>query len=376
MSLSEYTLPRTRLLNWKYIRRFDWLLLLSMLALVVFGVLLIRGVELNSIDEGRVWRQSVYAGVGLAAFVLATLVDYRLWGRFWRVIYVGMIGMLLLVLVVGGSFGGARSSFDLGLFRVQPAELAKVALVLVLAKYMADHDMRRFKHVVVSLVLVLVPMALIVVEPDLGGALLLPPIWLVMAFLAGMRVWHLGGLGLGGLAVVPLGLRFLEDYQRERIINFLDPTPDAAGGGYNTIQALIAIGSGGWWGQGYGQGLQSQLHYLRQRYTDYIFSVMAEEFGFVGVFIFFSLIIFLLFRVLRAGKQANDQFGQLVAVGVAATLFIQTGLNVGVNLNLVPTTGQTLPFISYGGSSLMTFMFSLGLIQSILMRRKTLNFER
>lgn len=363
------------MINWKYLRRFDWLLLLAMLGLIAFGIWIIAGIEANSIYEQRVYRQTIYALAGLGAFLVGVLIDYRLWGRFWVWVYAGLLAALALVLVVGGSFGGARSSFDLSVFRIQPAELAKVLLVLALAKYMADHDMRHMRHVLVSIGLTLIPMALIVIEPDLGGALMLAPTWLIMAFIAGMRLWHIGSLGLLGVATVPFGLRFLEDYQIQRIVNFLDPTADASGGGYNTLQALIAIGSGGWWGQGYGRGLQSQLHYLRQRYTDYIFSVIGEELGLVGVSLFFAGVIFLIFRLLRAGKVANDQFGQLIAVGIASGVFIQTVLNVGVNLNLVPTTGQTLPFISYGGSSLMTFMFGLGVVESVVMRRQRLKFD-
>ena len=361
--------------QWKYLRRFDWLLLAAMLALAVFGALIIRGVEANSFYEGRFVRQIAYLGAGVLAFAFGAVVDYRLWGRWARWVYLGLLGSLVLVLVLGASFGGARSSFDLGLFRVQPAEFAKVLLVLVLGKYMADHDMRGLRHLLISLVITLVPAGLIAIEPDLGGALLLLPLWFVMAFVAGMRVWHMGGLALLGAACVPLSLRFLERYQIDRIVTFLDPTSDQAGGGYNTIQALIAIGSGGWFGQGYGQGMQSQLHYLRQRYTDYIFSVIAEEFGLVGVMLFFLVVILLIFRVLRAGRMAQDQYGRLIAVGIAASLFMQTILNVGVNLNVLPTTGQTLPFISYGGSSLLTFMFSLGIVESILLRRKTLKFD-
>jgi rod shape determining protein RodA len=362
-------------MNLKYLRRFDWLLLLAMLALAVFGIWMIRGVELNSFDEQRVVRQTRYLIAGLAGFIVLSIIDYRVWGRISRLVYAALLGSLALVAVIGGTFGGARSSFELGSFNVQPAEYAKVLLVVVLAKYMADHDMRDFRHVLVTLGITLIPMAMIAVQPDLGGALLLGPIWFVMAFMAGMRVWHMGSLGLVGAAAVPLSLRFLEGYQLSRIVNFLDPTADASGGGYNTIQALIAIGSGGWWGQGYGRGLQSQLHYLRQRYTDYIFSVMAEELGWIGIFAFFTVIIFLIFRILRASKLSNDMYGTLLCVGVGATLFIQTALNVSVNLNLLPTTGQTLPFISYGGSSLLTFMFSLGLVESVLVRRKTLKFD-
>ena len=363
------------MINWKYIRRFDWLLLLAALALMAFGIVMIRGVEMNAIYEARTVRQSAYAALGVVVFVAAVLIDYRFWGSLWRFIYVALLGLLGAVLVAGSAFGGARSSFDFKLFRVEPSEMAKVLLVIVLARYMADHDMRQIRHVLMTLGMTVVVMALIFVEPNLGGALLLAPVWLVMAFVAGMRIWHASTLGLAAVAAIPVGLRFLEGYQLQRIITFLDPNTDAAGNGYNTIQALIAIGSGGWTGQGYGQGIQSQLHYLRQPYTDYMFSVMAEQLGFIGMCVFVAVVTLLLLRLIRASNIATDSFGRLVAVGIAFNIFVQTALHIAVNLNLVPTTGEPLPFISFGGSSLVTFLFGLGIVESVVMRRKMLQFD-
>ncbi|MFN8483117.1 MAG: FtsW/RodA/SpoVE family cell cycle protein [Anaerolineae bacterium] len=363
------------MINWKYARRFDWLLLVTAVALMAFGIFMIRGVEMTAIYEARTVRQSAYAALGLVVFIAAVWIDYRIWARLWKVIYIGLLGLLGAVLVAGSAFGGARSSFDLKLFRVEPSEMAKVLLVIVLASYMSSHDMRQVRHLLITLGMTVVVMGLIFVEPNLGGALLLAPIWLVMAFVAGMRVWHAATLGLAAVAAIPISLRFLEGYQLDRIITFLDPSSDASGKGYNTIQALIAIGSGGWTGQGYGQGLQSQLHYLRQPYTDYMFSVMAEELGFVGVSLFIIVVTLLLLRLIRASSIATDDFGRLLAVGIAFNIFLQTALHIAVNLNLVPTTGEPLPFISFGGSSLVTFMFGLGIVESVVMRRKMLEFD-
>ena len=199
-------------INWKYARRFDWLLLVTAVALMAFGIFMIRGVEMTAIYEARTVRQSAYAALGLVVFIAAVWIDYRIWARLWKVIYVGLLGLLGAVLVAGSAFGGARSSFDLKLFRVEPSEMAKVLLVIVLASYMSSHDMRQVRHLLITLGMTVVVMGLIFVEPNLGGALLLAPIWLVMAFVAGMRVWHAATLGLAAVAAIPISLRFLEGY--------------------------------------------------------------------------------------------------------------------------------------------------------------------
>jgi rod shape determining protein RodA len=364
----------------KFWRRFDWVLLAAVVAILGYGIAVIASATLGTVTHSGTWwddvmvRQAIYAAVGLGLMLLVAAIPYRVWGSVGRVLYVGTLGVLALVLVTGKVFGGARSSFDLGVFPVQPSELAKVLIILALAKYMSDHDMRQLRHVLVSLLVVAVPAGLIYFQPDLGTVLVLGAVWIGMAYLAGVRLWHLGLIGLGGALALPVVLQSLAGYMRDRIVLFLDPGRDPLGAGYNLNQALIAIGSGGWMGRGWGSGTQSQLHFLRVRHTDYIFSVIGEELGFFGAIVLFVLLIVIVFRILRGADLARDDFGRLIASGVAIVISFQSFVNIGVNLGLLPTTGLTLPFVSYGGSSLVPLLISIGLVQSVVMRQKRMEF--
>ena len=250
-------------------------------------------------------------------------------------------------------------------------------LVLILARYFSDHreDIQHPIHLILSLFYAAIPMGLVYLQPDLGTSLILGLIWLGMAWAAGIAIWQFGLLGLGGILAAPTIWFSLKPYMRDRIIAFFNPNRDPSGESYNVIQALISIGSGGMWGKGFARGTQSQLHFLRIRQTDFIFSVYAEELGFVGGIILLVLFLLLLLRTLRAASLAGDPFGQLIACGVAAMIFSQSFVNLAVNLNLLPATGLPLPFISYGGSSLITMLIGLGLVQSIVMRHRKLEFE-
>ena len=264
----------------------------------------------------------------------------------------------------------------IGASAIQPSEIAKVIIIIGLAKLLADRDgeMDQFKNLLLSLGYVLLPMVLIYMQPNLGTALTLGFIWLTMAAVAGIRVLHLGLLTAAGVLASPLAWFTLQDYMRQRILLFINPqgNPDDY---YNVQQALISIGSGGWLGKGFGNGTQSQLHFLRVRHTDFIFSVISEELGLLGAIVLFVLFIILLWRILRIAATAQDPFGRLICVGVAAVIFFQTTINLGVNLGLMPVTGLPLPFVSYGGSSLWTFLVALGLVENVAMRHKTLDFE-
>lgn len=357
-------------------RQFDFLLLAAMLVLAGLGLAMIESATRNSagicpgVFGGCVNQQIAYGVIGLAILLVGALVDYRIWGNVARMIYLFNLFLLALVLVVGSVSGGSKGWFQFGLFRAQPAELAKVLLIITLAKYLADHDMRQMRHLLTSLVLLAIPAGLIFLEPDLGIVTVLVAIWLGMIFIAGARLWHMGLLGLAGVLGLPLALPKLPDYMVQRIVLFLDPQRDPTGAGYNIRQALIAVGSGGWMGRGYGSGSQSQLHFLLTRHTDYIFSVIGEELGFVGTVLVFVLFMVLILRILRNGSQARDTYGRLMAVGVAMMFTWQSVVNIAVNIGLMPVTGLTLPFISYGGSSLLTLMLALGLVESIALRRK------
>lgn len=355
-------------------REFDWVLLLTVIAAIGVGIAMISSAD-SWTDSACgaplpcAGRQVAYGVIGLVALFIMASLDYRFLRSLGWLSYVVALGLLVAVLGTGTVAGGSRRWFELSIVRIQPSELAKLLVTIALAKYMSDHDMRRLQHVLASFALVIVPVALVYQQPDLGTALTLLGIWACMAFVAGMRVFHIGLLSLSAGLLLPYALTMLEGYMQDRIALFLNPGQDPLGSSFSTTQALIAVGSGGWLGRGYGSGTQSQLRFLRVRHTDFIFSVLAEELGFVGALVLFALLAFLILRVVRAGHLARDDFGRLIAVGIATVILLQTFINVGVNIGLVPATGMPLPFISYGGSSLMTLLFALGLVQSVVMRR-------
>jgi rod shape determining protein RodA len=234
--------------------------------------------------------------------------------------------------------------------------------------------MGRLRYVFLSIIYVIPPMILIYLQPDLSMAVVLAVIWLVMVLMAGMRLAHLSVLGVVGILATPLIWMTMRDYMRQRLITFFVPMHDPLGSAYNINQARIAIGSGGWLGRGFAHGSQSQLHFLRVRHTDFTFSVLGEELGLVGTLLLIILLVIVLWRITRAASMARDTFGYLIACGVATTLSFQAIVNIAMNLGLLPTTGIPLPFISYGGSSLITFLIAEGLVQSVVMRYKKIEF--
>lgn len=361
-------------LNW---RRFDFTLLLATMLLLIYGVAMVYSATLNVPSyEDYPLRQAVYGLMGLLLLLLAAAFDYRLLTSLQWLIYGGMLVSLGAVAMMGQVRGGASAWFDVGLVFVQPAEIAKVLFAVAFAQYLSSHheDLERPQWVAGAFVLLLLPAALIYLQPDLGGAVVLLVIGAVMLFTADLP-WRyiLTSVALAGLAV-PVIWANLEDYMRQRILIFLDPAsdPDAS---FNIAQALISIGNGGWLGKGFARGSQSQLHFLRVRYADFIFSVIAEELGFVGAIILMSLLFIVIWRLCMIADQARDYFGRLIVVGVMTMILFQTAVSIGMNLGLLPVTGITLPFISYGGSSLVTLMLGIGLAESVAMRNRVIEFD-
>jgi rod shape determining protein RodA len=362
----------------RYLRHFDFALLLLTLALVGLGLAMIFSATSSPskpvpLSDNFVFRQVLYLIVGLALMVAVSFVDYTLFSLFARPLYGLILGLLTLTAVVGRVYGGAQRWIDLRLFPVQPSELSKVLLILVLAKFMADREGEAWS-LWLSVLLVLPPMVLVYLQPNLGTTLILAVIWLGMIFAAGLPFWQLSLLGVGGIAAIPVVWLTMQDYMRERVLTFLNPGRDPLGAGYNIFQARIALGSGGWWGQGYLSGTQSQLRFLRVRHTDFIFSVLGEELGFVGAMIVFLLFALLLLRLLRDARLARDGFGRLTIIGITVMILFQSVVNIGVNIGVIPATGIPLPFVSYGGSSLITLLIAEGIVQSIVMRRRKLEF--
>jgi rod shape determining protein RodA len=355
-------------------RNFDFMLLAATVLLIAFGVAMIYSATLDTPDlKDLPLRQAIWALVGLALLPLVAAIDYRFLGGLQKPLYALTIASLILVLSVGQVIHGAQRWIRGS--SLQPSELAKVLVIVTLAQFLARHEKEigRFRHVLSSIVHVAVPMILIYLQPHLGTVIVLGVIWLVMVLMAGMRLLHLGILSFVGVLATPLVWFSLKDYMRRRLLLFINPAQDPAAR-YNIDQALISIGSGGLLGKGYASGSQSQLHFLRVRHTDFVFSVIGEEMGFVGALLLLVLIGIILWRILRAASLARDSFGRLIACGVAALIFFQSFVNIGMNLDLLPVIGIPLPFISSGGSSLITLLIAEGLVQSVVMRHRKIKF--
>jgi rod shape determining protein RodA len=313
------------------------------------------------------------AGGGAAVYFLDVLT-LRFTDVLRNVAYVVILAMLGIIFVVGQVSGGSQRWLGAG--AIQPSELSKVVIIVVLAKFLADREdrMERLGTIVSSFGVVAVPMLLIYLQPDLGTALSLAAIWVAMIWVAGLRFRFVLLLGAVGLAALPLLWLNMEDYMRDRLMLFINPASDPDSY-FNVHQALVSIGSGGWTGKGLTHGTQSQLHFLRVRHTDFIFAVTAEELGFLGAVAMIALLFFLLWRMLRVAEQSRDAFGRLLAGGVAGLIFFQAMINIGMNLGVMPVTGIPLPFVSYGGSSFLTLMLGVGLVESVAMRHKKLEFD-
>lgn len=322
-------------------------------------------------------RQIIYLAAGMIAMVLLSLIDVRVYGGLRWIIWAGTVGSLGAVWLYGQITHGAQRWIDLGIFLFQPSELSKLLVILVVAKYMADHaeQMGRLRFIIASLSFVILPLAFVFVQPDLGTTIVLAATWGVMLVGSGLRWQYLVILGMILLlAAWPLWLN-LRPYQQERVLTFMDPSRDPLGAGYNVTQSRIAIGSGGWLGLGYCSGTQSQLRFLRNRSTDFIFSVIAEELGFIGSVFVIALFAFILFRIVRAASLARNAYGKMIAIGITGMIFVQSVVNLGMNLGLMPVTGIPLPFVSAGGSSLISLLAAEGVVQSILLRHQGLELE-
>ncbi|MFQ5879554.1 MAG: rod shape-determining protein RodA [Dehalococcoidia bacterium] len=364
-------------------RHFDLWLLLAGVALAAYGALLIYSGSLTSYPEGiqglshPAVRHAAFAALGILIILLVARVDYRRYGQVALPLYAIGLVLLAAVLLVGETTFGSRRWLNLGGLVIQASEVAKLLTILALAKYLADRveEVARLAVFVMSLAIVLLPALLVLVEPDLGTAVIFGAIWLGMVAIAGARLRHiLILLAVGILATPFVVLGVMGDYQRERLATFINPTHDPLGAGFATLQGEISIGSGGLLGKGFTNGTQTQLHYLQTPTTDYIFSVLGEELGFVGALLLFALFVFLLLRGLRVAALARDPYGRLVATGIVIMILAQVFINIGVNIRLLPVTGIPLPFISQGNSSLLTLFVSLGILQSILARHRRMDF--
>ena len=337
--------------------------------LCVFGVM-------TAFSAGSDWvRQIIWIAVGAVAYVAATVYDYGRLRRLAPSLYVAMLVALLAVHLVGHTALGARRWLSVAGFPLEPSELSKLLLVIVLAAYLSRDERVTWRAFAGALGLVAAPAALVLVQPDLGTTIVLLAVSLGILFLAGARPAQLGAVMTAGVVSVPLLPHLLHGYQRRRLEIFLDPTQDPLGAGYNLLQARIAVGSGGLFGRGWLQGLQGQLGFVPERATDFVFATFAEEFGLLGSLAVLTLFGMLLLRLLRTASVAPDRFGELLAGGVFVVVLVQVVQNVGMNIGVLPIAGIPLPLISYGGSATITTLAALGLAQSVMVRRRTVAFH-
>lgn len=358
-------------INRRLLLSFDWLLLLGLLLLTGAGLLAIwsttEGTGLNSYFG----RQIIYFCLAMLAFLILLYFDYHLYSDYISIIYaVGMVA-LVVVLLVGKTVHNNRSWISLGGFNVQPSEFVKIIVIIALAKYYADSERSHLQlsELFIGALIVLIPTILVVLEGDLGTAITFVPIYAVLSLLCGVRRKHLIIVAIIAAIAAPAGWMMLKEYQRGRIKTVFNPLNDPRGLGYQTIQSEIAIGSGRFLGKGLKQGSQGQLGFLPARHTDFVFAVLAEQKGFVGSAVILSLFLLITYRILRAAREAKDQIGMMIIVGVLALFLFHLVINIGMVLGWIPVAGIPLPFISAGGSSLVSFFMAMGICMNIRMRR-------
>ncbi len=359
---------------WHY---FDWGLLVIALVLTGIGIAMIYSATQGAESLADAWRkQAIYAIASIVAMFLTAFINYRLLESLQWPIYFLMIGVLLFTLAFGDSeIGDVRRFIYIGGTSIQPAFPALIMLIISQASLLARNaptppDLPEF---ITSMIMTGIAAFLVFKQPNLSTATLYMATWIAMLFASGVKLTYLEGMGVAGLFVLPVLWLNMDIYMRNRIFTFLDPKRDP-GSYYNIEQALISIGSGGIMGKGFATGTQSQLHFLRVRHTDFIFSVICEELGFVGAIIILAIFLVLLWRLLRIAGNAGDMTGQLIVVGVTTYIFYQLIINLGMNLNLIPVAGLPMPFISSGGSALLITFVGLGLVESVAMRHKRTEF--
>lgn len=362
-------------MKWKFkpLLGIDWSLYILPLILASLGVAVIFSITYGT-NNSLALDQAIYFVVGAIIAVALTLLDYRALKGLYLILYLIGIGLLILVLFIGTETFGSTRWINLYIFQLQPSEIFKLISLIVLAKFFADWQEINLKRIIFAIILILIPILLILRQPDLGTASVIFIGFIAVLFMSPIKKIYLIIALVIALALSPLGWHFLKTYQKQRIESFLNPAADPHGIGYNVSQAKIAVGSGGLWGMGLGNGSQSQLNFLPVAHTDFIFAGTAEATGFAGSTFLIILLILFIFRVINVAKVAKDNFGMYLAGGLGAIFLFQILVNIGMNLGIMPVTGIPLPFVSSGGSSMLTNMAAVGILQSIYLRHKKITF--
>lgn len=346
--------------------RIDLILFVAMILLVAIGIFMVYSTSVGDPNQfSFVFRDIVYTFVGLGFFFFVSLTNWKTLVNFSPWFYFLTVVLLLITFLVGIETRGSTRWIDFKFFTLQASEIAKPVLILTLAKFVNTFKIRKAKNILISLIIFAIPAGLIFRQPDLGSTMVLFVIWLSLIYLGGMKVIHLLAMGLLSGLLLPIGFVLLKGYQKERLLTFLNPGSDPLGSGYNLVQSIIAVGSGQMFGRGFGRGTQSHLNFLPEQKTDFIFATTAEELGFLGVVLILGLFSVLVFRILKIADTSQSKTAALICYGAVVVVVTQLFINAGMNMGIIPITGITLPFISFGGSSLVSMMILLGLVQSV-----------
>lgn len=352
--------------------KIDWVLVVSATLLLGLGLLALysistakQGVEMNIFSK-----QALFSFIAVAAAIFFSIVDYHYFQSYGNAVYFITLGILLAVIFFGVSIRGTSGWIGVGPFHIQPVEISKISLIIFLASFFSAKRMElgEISKIVASLVLSLLMIFLVIKQPDFGSAMILSGIWIGMTLLSGISKKNIAVLFFLGIFVFAFGWFFLAPYQKERLANLFDPQSDPQGSGYNVIQSIVAVGSGGITGKGIGHGSQSQLNFLPEKHTDFIFAVIVEELGVWGAFLVLFLFGVIFYRIKKIAISAKDNFGYLIAVGIMIMFFLQILINIGMNIGIMPVTGIPLPFLSYGGSSLVSVFAAMGILINIQSR--------
>ncbi len=359
----------------RFILHFDWTLFVLVLTLA--GIGLISVISASYAGAHRRWdplvvRQLIWIAGGTVAMMIGVFIDYRAFQSWAYPIYIAVIGLLIAVMIAGHETGGSRRWINLGFFHLEPSELAKLAVVIVMVRYLREEPPKGgwgLRQMIIPFILLGIPAALVLKQPDLGTGLVLVLITATLIFVSGFNSRTMLMLAVAALLAAPLSWHYLKPYQRQRLVSFINPQADPLGSGYHIIQSEIAIGAGGPFGKGFLNGTQARLNFLPEQSTDFIFAVFAEEFGLAGTIVLLALYASLIARGAWIARHARDRFGALLAIGLIAIVFWQVAINIGMATGMLPVVGITLPLVSYGGSSLIAMMAAMGILISINTRR-------
>lgn len=349
----------------------NWFIIFLITAIASVGFVMLYSVAGGDLEPWAM-RQMIRFGAGLVLMIAVAVTNLRFWVQAAYPIYIGALALLIGVEFLGTMGMGAQRWIDLGFFRLQPSEIMKIALVMALARYYHGITLREaltLRSLIIPLILIGLPAGLVLRQPDLGTTILLVAGGLAIMFLAGVRLWLFVAGGLSMLAAIPVAWGFLKDYQKDRILTFLNPENDPLGAGYHIMQSKIALGSGGVYGKGFLLGTQSQLNFLPEKQTDFIFTMLAEEFGLLGGLGLLSLYALLIGYAILVSLTIRSHFGRLLTMGLAFTFFLYVFINTAMVMGLVPVVGVPLPLVSYGGSAMFTLMIGFGLILSAALHR-------